>query len=274
MKWTRLAATSAVIATFIAFAAVTSSATEKSTSDESVRRLAAGDLRYQGKTLNHWLKIIHDRDEEWMSVAFDAIRSLGPQASIAVPELTRIVAAPFDPVQIGKDSEETIASKLYDIEIRSEAIDALASIGEAAAPSAAAVVQWALTLRVLPGETITREEDEQFIELTALDAQYRMGVIMTVKRFGSPAVPTLKRLLKTPDGEKRKFVVATLGEEALNIAVDLLKSYDCEGQQLGIAILSDLNPVVPGVYLEEIKKTRACRADLESGNQSLLDGTN
>src|SRR5262245_5509121 len=248
MKWTRLVAEVAIVATFFVFTTINGSAKEKSTSDESVRRLAAGDLRYQGKTLNHWLKIIHDRDEAWMSVAFDAIRSLGPQASIAVPELTRVVAAPFKPVEIGKDSQETIASKLYDIEVRSEAIDALASIGEAAAPSTASVVQWALTLRVLPGETITREEDEQFIELTALDAQYRMGVIMAVKRFGTAAAPALKRLLKSPDAEKRKFVVAALGEEALNIAAELLKSYDCEGQQLAIAILGDLNPLVPGVY--------------------------
>jgi hypothetical protein len=196
-----------------------------------------------------------------ISVAFDAIRSLGPDAWPAVPELTRIVAAPFVPVEIGKDSEETIASKLYDIELRSEAVDGLAAIGGAAAPSTASIIEWALTIRVLPGETSTREEDEQFIELVALDAQYRIGVIVAVSRFGRPAVPTLKRLLRSPDVEKRKFAVAILGEEALTIATDLLKSHDCEGQQLAITILNDMDPVVPRVYLDEMKKARACDAN-------------
>src|SRR5262249_4858377 len=89
------------------------------------------DLTYRGRPLSYWLNIIRDRDETMISLAFGAIRSLGPRAAVAVPELTRTVSAPFTPIHIGKDSDEMIADKLYDIEVRSAAIDALASIGEA-----------------------------------------------------------------------------------------------------------------------------------------------
>ena len=55
---------------------------------------------YQGRSLSDWLKAIHDRDEDMMPLAFEAIRSLGPDAWAAVPELKRVVAAPFAPIQL------------------------------------------------------------------------------------------------------------------------------------------------------------------------------
>jgi hypothetical protein len=112
--------------------------------------------RYLGKILSYWLKTIRYRDEQTLSLAFDAIRGLGPDAWPAAPELTRIVAAPFSPIRIGKDTEEQIADKLYDIEVRAEAIDALASIGESAATATMPVIRWALTERVIPAVKTTK----------------------------------------------------------------------------------------------------------------------
>src|SRR5215510_9696309 len=68
----------------------------------------SGDLTYGGRPLSYWLNIIRERDEKMISLAFDAIRSLGPRAAVAVPELTRTVTAPFTPIHIGRDSDEVI----------------------------------------------------------------------------------------------------------------------------------------------------------------------
>src|ERR1051326_9299769 len=130
---------------------------------------AADEPNYQGKSLSYWLNIIHERNDEMISLAFDAVRGMGPQAKAAVPELQRIVAAPFVPIRIGKDSDDAIAEKLYDIEVRSGAIDALAAIGEAASPSTDSVIAWAVTIRVVPEDILTRDEDERFIDLLSLD---------------------------------------------------------------------------------------------------------
>ena len=40
--------------------------------------IATDEPKYQGKPLTYWLKIIDDRDDEMISLAFDAVRSLGP----------------------------------------------------------------------------------------------------------------------------------------------------------------------------------------------------
>ena len=88
--------------------------------------------KFDGKPLSDWIKAVHDRDEATMPLALDAIRIMGPSAKAAVPELTRLLSDPFRPIQLGKDSDTTIATKLDDIEVRSAAIDALASIGKAA----------------------------------------------------------------------------------------------------------------------------------------------
>ena len=49
----------------------------------------SGDHKYQGKTVDEWLKAIRDRDEKTMALAFDALRSLGPEAAKAVPDLMK-----------------------------------------------------------------------------------------------------------------------------------------------------------------------------------------
>src|SRR5947207_2059259 len=114
---------------------------------------------YANKPLSYWLKVIRDRDERLLSLAFDAVRSLGPAAGAAVPELTRVVSAPFTPIHIGKHSHEAIASKVVDITIRGEAIDTLAVIGESASTSTLALIRWAMTQRVVPGIVSNADDD-------------------------------------------------------------------------------------------------------------------
>ena len=50
---------------------------------------------------------------------------------------------PCTPVRIGVDRDDVIAPKLLSIRFRADAIDALTAIGEAAASSAAALIQGA-----------------------------------------------------------------------------------------------------------------------------------
>jgi len=218
------------------------------------------DLTYRGRTLSYWLNIIRERDENMISLAFEAIRSLGPRAAAAVPDLTRTVSAPFMPIHIGEDSDEVIADKLYDIEVRSAAIDALASIGESASPATIPLIQWALTVRVMPGDTGIGDV-ERFIDLVTLDAEYRIRVVDAVMAFGKPAVPTLVRLLNWSDVEQRKLAVLILGDEAFEIAGDKLKSRNCDDKQLGIAILSDLKPIVATAYIADLKRSLLCDAN-------------
>jgi HEAT repeat protein len=218
------------------------------------------DLTYGGRPLSYWLNIIRERDEKMISLAFEAIRSLGPRAAAAVPELTRTVSAPFTPIHIDKDSDEVIADKLYDIEVRSAAIDALASIGEPASPATVTLIRWALTVRVMPGYTGIGDL-ERFIDLVTLDAEYRIRVIDAVTAFGKPAVPTVVRLLKSPDAEQRKLAVLMLGDEAFAIARDMLKSRNCDDKQLGIAILSDMKPIVATAYIADLNRSLLCDAN-------------
>src|SRR5262245_59750384 len=81
---------------------------------------------YKGRPLSYWINVIRDRNEEEIGIAFEAIRNLGPRSATAVPELTQIVAAPSAPIRLGTDSDEVVAVKLNDLELRSEAIDAMA----------------------------------------------------------------------------------------------------------------------------------------------------
>ena len=216
---------------------------------------------YRGRTLAFWIKAIRDRNEEMMPLAFEAIRSLGPDAWAAVPELTRLVSAPFAPIRLGKDSDKVIASKLYDIEVRSEAIDTLACIGAAASPATIPVIEWALTLRVAPTLTSNRQEDERFVDLVTLDAEYRIGIINAVVHFGEPATPILIRLLNSNNAEQRKLAVIILGVDALPVVEHLLKSRDCGDAELGITILGDMEPVVAKAYLAELEKLIVCSAN-------------
>src|SRR5687768_9353042 len=59
-------------------------------SDQTLR-----EPRYQGKALSYWLKVIRNRNEDLMPLAFEAIGTLGPDASSAVPELTRVRRRPL-----------------------------------------------------------------------------------------------------------------------------------------------------------------------------------
>jgi hypothetical protein len=212
---------------------------------------------YMDKPLSYWLRSIRNRDEE-LERAFDAIRALGPAAEAAVPELTRIVAEPFMPVHMRVDERDVILAKVFDIQLRADAIDALMAIGEAAAPSSTILIQWALTVRVIPGNGGGTADQARFIDLMATDILERMRVAAAIGRFGPDSASALAMLLALPDGEGRKLGVAILGEKALPIAVVLLKSGDCEERELGVAILVDMWPVVPREHLGRLEKTVLC----------------
>jgi hypothetical protein len=223
---------------------------------------APADPRYDGKPLSYWLRIIRDRNEEMMPLAFDAIRGLGPDAWPAVPELTRVITAPFSPIRVGKDSDELLASKLFDIQVRENAIDTLPFVGDAAASATVSLVRWALMVRVIPPpEPGNREEYELFVDLVTMDIEQRMRVIDAVAAFKYAAAPTLERLLKVPDDETRKLAVAILGGEALSLAADLLKSDDCKDQALGILMLKDMELVVAREHLKNLIPAVVCHAN-------------
>ena len=156
---------------------------------------------YLNKPLSYWLNVIRNRNERMISLAFDAIRGLGPNAWAAVPDLTRLVAAPFTPIHIGKDSNEAIASKVYDIALRTEAIDTLAVIGESASTATPSLVGWALTPRiVVPGIMRNADDDELFIELVmipnrecALPAPLRSSARMPLPPSLHSSPPTMPK---------------------------------------------------------------------------------
>lgn len=212
---------------------------------------------YQGEPLSYWMRSIRDRDDK-IVLAFDAIRDLGPAAWPAVEELTRMVAEPFTPLRIGVDRDDVIAPKLLSIRFRADAIDALAAIGEAAASSAAPLIQWALTVRVIPINLDNAKYQDLFVDLITIDVLERMRVAGAVARFGPDAAPAIVALLKSPDGEKRKLGVAILSENALPLAAQLLKSRNCEDRKRGIAILADMWPVVAKEHLAELKAAFVC----------------
>ena len=223
-------------------------------------KTASGTQRepmYQGKPLSYWMTSIRDRDER-MVPAFDAIVELGPDAWPAVEELTRIVAEPFTPFRIGVDREDMVASKLFSIGLRAEAIDALTAIGEAAASSTVPLIEWALTVRFIPMNLDDLKDGELFVDLITSDVLERMRVAGAVARFGPAAAPAIVALLKSPDDEKRKFGVAILSENALPIVAHLLKSRNCEDRKRGIAILADMWPVVAKENLAALNTASIC----------------
>jgi hypothetical protein len=215
---------------------------------------------YQGKPLSYWMTSIRDRDER-MVPAFDAIVELGPDAWPAVEQLTRIVAEPFTPLRIGVDREDMIAPTLFSIGLRAEAIDALTAIGEAAASSTVPLIEWALTVRVIPINLDDLKDGELFVDLITIDVLERMRVAGAVARFGPAAAPAIVALLKSPDGEKRKLGVAILSDGALPIVADLLKSRKCEDRKRGIAILADMWPIVAKEHLAALKTALVCDAN-------------
>jgi hypothetical protein len=216
-------------------------------------------IHSSNKPLNYWLTVLRNRDESLLPLAFPAIRSFGPNAAAAVPDLTRLVAAPFTPIVIGKDSHEELASKLYDIAIRTEAIDTLAVIGEAASTSTRSLVDWALTPRiVVPGIMRNTDDDELFIELVMMDTEQRMRVAGAVAGFGPDAAPAIAALISSHDAARRRLGVAILSQGALPIAAELLRSSNCDERALGFQIVKDMELVVAKPYLDELMQRIVC----------------
>jgi hypothetical protein len=219
------------------------------------------ELEYLGKPLSHWIKVIHDRDEESISLAFDAIAAFGPQAQAAVPELIALVSSPFSPIRVGKDSKKVIASKLYDIEVRAGAVDALTFIGEPAESAAGPLIQWALTPRVVAETVVDADEEQMFIELVVMDTEQRMQVAGAISRFGAGASSAIARSLSSSNSEKRKLAVAILNEGALAIASELLRSKHCEDRDLGLLILQDMDLVVAKAHIDWLRQRVLCSAN-------------
>ena len=244
--------TRVLLTTLLLALTIVSSAPAATSKTNNDRDRLFQERTYLGKSLTFWLEALRDRDEELISDAFSAIYSLGNDEWIAVPDLSRIVGEPFEPIEIGTDSEETIASKLYDVAIRSEAIEALAWIGEPAAPSTPSLVKWGLMLRVSPDYQRSSQNDELFIELVAMDTEQKMRVAGAVSRLGRNTIPAVAKMLASPDFSKRKLAIAILSQDALPVATELLRSDLCEDKRLGLRIMTDMDLVVSPVYIDEL----------------------
>lgn len=243
--------------------AIAITATVSSAAETQYKKPASdgAEPSYMGKPLSYWVRCIRDRDEANMELAFDAIRELGPDSSAAVPELTRIVAEPFTPIEIGVDNRRAILSKIQSIRLRSDAVDALVAIGEPAASSTVTLIEWALTVRVVPRNIRNTADDEHYVDLVLTDVLERMRVAGAVAQFGPDAALAVTALLSSPDGERRKLGVAIMSERTLPIARPLLKSRNCEDRKLGIALLVDMWPVVAKEHLTGLKSTLVCDAN-------------
>jgi len=210
-----------------------------------------------GHPLSYWLKSIHDRDPEKMQLAFDAIVELGPEAWRAVPELTKIVAEPFAPIEFERDSRSQIHTKLLGIQLRAGAVDSLGAIGEAAASSAEPVIRWGMTIRVLPGHTRS-SVDPFLIELIGIDVLERMRVAGTIARFGPHASDAVQKLIESSDNEARKFSAAILSDATVLIATGLMTSRSCADRELGLSLLSAMWPVVAKDHLITLGEILEC----------------
>jgi len=84
-----------------------------------------------------------------------------------------------------------IAPTLFSIRLRAEAIDALTAIGEAVASSTAPLIEWALTVRVIPINLDDLKDGELFVDLITIDVLERMRVAGAVARFGPAAGPAI-----------------------------------------------------------------------------------
>jgi hypothetical protein len=241
---------SMVMATVLVAVATNAFAAIETHDDTNLRTFQ--ERTYQGKPIVFWLKALRSRNEDLLSGAFEAIRSLEKDAWVAVPDLTRVVAAPFVPIDSVKDSPETIAAKLYDIAVRNEAIDTLAWIGEPAASATTALVHWALTEHVRLSILKQPDDKEFFIELVTMDAEQRIRVARAVAAFGPATSPAVAKLLTSPDASKRKLAVAVLDQDALPIAAELLRSRLCEDRQLGLLVLKDMDLVVSQAHIAQL----------------------
>jgi hypothetical protein len=213
---------------------------------------------YMGKPFSYWLKVIQDRDPEKIEFAFDAMVEFGPEAWEAVPDLTRIVTEPFTPIHLGEDSPEDIIEKVWKIQLRGGAIDSLGAIGDAAAPSAEPLIEWAFAIRVVPAQVKSPEIDRLFVDLVAIDVLEKMRIAGAVSQLGPGAAPAIQELLESPDFERRKFSVAILNAGVLPIAARLLKSEDCERRSLGASLMANMWPVIAVEHLSALKDIAKC----------------
>src|SRR5262249_38377804 len=150
-----------------------------------------------------------------------------------------------------------ILSKTESIFRRADAIDGLA-IGDAAASAAGPVIQWALTVRVVPRNLANSADEKLYVDLLVIDVFERMRVAGAIAQFGSRAALPVTELLRSSDGEQRKLGVAILNEGVLPIAADYLKAPTCEDRKLGIALLIDMWPVVAREHILELKNLFWC----------------
>ena len=233
---------------------------------ERTREIAANvtsDPLYLGKPLSYWLKSIRNRDEH-MDLAFDAIQHLGPNAAAAIPELNAILAAPFSPIEVGVDPSDVVIARLRDIHLHSKAVDGLAAIGYAAAPSAKLLADWALTTRVSLTNIRNSSEKDVFIDIIGIDVLERMRVAGAISQMDPLPATLVANLLNSGDEEAQKLAVAILSEQALPIATALLKSRSCKNQKLGMKILVDMWPVVTKDHLLDLQDILSCSAEPES----------
>jgi hypothetical protein len=179
-----------------------------------------------------------------------------------IPELIRIVSGPFEPVRLGVDSDDLIASKLVDIDCRAKAVDILGEIGPPAALSAGMLIDWAVQTRVIPAAMPTVLDDQMFVDFITIDILERMRVAGSVTRFGAAAAGAIAASLKSPDEERRKLAVAILSEKVLPIANVLLNSGECGDRRLGTEILTHMWPVVSRKLLTVLRDTPVCDAGL------------
>lgn len=214
-----------------------------------------------GHPLSYWLEGIRTRDRLNAERAFDAIVQLGPAARGAIPDLTAIVAEPFAPIRIGRDSRDEILGKLRNIELKAGAVDSLGAIGEAAASSAEPVIQWGLTVRVAAPIEHSRASDALTIEFIGIDVLERMRAAGAVARFGLEASDAVQKLVESDDNEKRKFAAAVLNEQAILVASHLMLRENCADRMRGFSLLSALWPVVDSDHLITLREIVECSED-------------
>jgi hypothetical protein len=211
----------------------------------------------KGRPLSSWIDSIRDGDED-MDMAFQAIQSMGPGASAAVPEMMDILDQPFVGIRIGVDDDDEIAQKLSDIQLRSDAVDSLAAMGSAAAPATVSLIKWALTKRVIPENLETERDYKSFVDLVSMDVLERVRVVNVISGFPREAAPAILRLINSSNKDEQKLAVAILQEHTLPIAAALLKSAKCDDRKLGVAILMDLWSVVPADHLLDLRLSAEC----------------
>lgn len=216
---------------------------------------------YDGRALDYWIRAMKTRDEKDLPAALNAVIQLGPDARKAVPELMQILSKPFAPIAIGSDSGEVVRQKVRDLRLRSNAVDAVAAIGPAAASSARTLAEWALAEKVKLKPDASAVEVELFVNLVGIDILERIRVARAISGLGRDAKPVAQALLMSPNEEERKLGAAILKEEALPLATDLLKSAGCSARLLGLSILTDMWPVVSRSHLLTLNGLMVCEAD-------------